>query len=162
MRRVYRLQKSQYKLDQNKIRAPEYLFEDVYQQMLEYQMANVGSMIEAEPADAGQMRSPRINPTILLVASICVMVIVGSMYFLGTNRLNREPEPIYEDERYPDLIGDYDDTDTYDVFSPEDEEPMEEETEPESDPNLEQETPPDESDESDGRFQIIIRPSLEE
>ena len=150
--------KKQYKLEQDQIRAPESLVEQLYEEMQTYQSTHEEAQAETVSQNMSTPTPPEI-PTIprsihpLLIASVCTCAIVASYFFI-TNNLTPMEYIEHPDLYRPGLIIDPDDTDdsdTYDVFAPDDET---DDYGTDGTDDSGQTSPDDE-----GRLQIIIRPS---
>ena len=184
MRQVYRLQKKQYKLEQDKIRPPEHLIDSTYQKMKQYQLANPGS----SPAPEGYAEGVKavLFPTIMRAAAIVAAVFVIAVaavgvYYLATLNLGSGEYQAYTEGFYMTEIverpgegennhsEDYDD-ESQGVFANDTEEPSDDPNSGDDDVEGDGDTDtvnqgnetsneqPPSTGEGDGRFQLIIRP----
>ena len=148
--------KKQYKLEQDQINAPESVVEQLHQTIQTspptYEETAVDPISQdmSTPTPAETIATPKRVPP-LLVASLCTCAVIGSSILV----INNFPTPEYTEHpsnNPPDIVIDTDGTDTYDVFSPDDE--TDDYGTDETDDSGQ--TSPDSDD---GRLQIIIRPS---
>lgn len=108
MRWLCRSHKNQYKMEQDKIRAPRDLKENTYQLMKQYQLANPSLSIEVDPADINQMVSPKMMT--LNIAQIVVTVLVGTaaiiglVYYLTTTNNDDMQYPSKEGSQMPKIV----------------------------------------------------------
>jgi len=149
MQKITEFTQKQYQLEQDRVRPPDYLLEQVQTRIQEVGAAQVNSPSNPE------------RPTALLVAAACCLIVVGICYFVIMHHLDDtvpaynnypyypyETTP-YEEQTDDDISDEADDVDeeTEDTESTDDAEAVDEETS----------TSP-QGGENDRRFRLIIRP----
>lgn len=174
MRDLDSLYKHHYKLDQDKIQAPEHLVKDVYRQMLMYQTTlaqevngmEVDDVIGQDVTSMVTQTTTAMSPALIVAACVCLAMIASLTYFIVTydapsyhaynclGVIDSDCEPDPEEDAYPE---------TQDVYGPQDDEdelPVERDSESEPTPES-GELPPADNREERGGHQIIIRPARE-
>jgi len=147
MQKITEFTQKQYQLEQDRVRPPDHLLEQVQARIQE--------------AGAAQANAPNKSerPTTLLVAAACCMIVAGICYFVIMYHQSDDTAPVYNN--YPYETPSYEeqtDDDISDEADHVDDETEDTESTDAVEATYEEANIPPPDEETDRRFRLIIRP----